>query len=175
MYRSVLLLITVASLTLTAWSDDYLLSDAYHGLRTRALELDAETVEPQDGMIALLMETGYDEAVATVLATSDGGASIYFSNGGGLLGAGEYEQVRNIVFEILTEAKRHVENLSSTEEYPLPSLGETRFYLVTEQGVLTASSEEERLGNNKHELSPLFHQVHKLISYIGAVQEDRSN
>ncbi|MBL4575724.1 MAG: hypothetical protein JKY51_06460 [Opitutaceae bacterium] len=43
---------------------------------------------------AVMMETGFPESAYTLIASADGSASIYFSNGGGIIGAGEHENVR---------------------------------------------------------------------------------
>jgi hypothetical protein len=39
------------------------------------------------------METGYVEAVATLVGVADGTASLYFSNGGGFIGAATHANV----------------------------------------------------------------------------------
>jgi hypothetical protein len=67
-------------------------AEVYMGLRQQVLsltpvQLGAELADAP--ILALLMETGYPEAVATLVAVVDGTSSLYFSNGGGLLGAGE--------------------------------------------------------------------------------------
>ena len=63
----------------------------YDGLRKQILEFTAERLEAgaNQGVLAVLMETGYPEAVATLAAVMDGSASLYFSNGGGIIGGGE--------------------------------------------------------------------------------------
>ena len=149
-------------------------ADIYTDLRGQALALDAKSITPRNGLFALLMETGYDEAAVTVVATADGSASIYFSNGGGIVGAGEYEQVREVVFETLSEASSYVDDFDASPEHPLPQPGETRFYAVTESGVTIAAAPEDDLGNERHALSPLFLQVHKLIAFIRAAEEHRA-
>ena len=158
---------------MNAHPDGYKQADTYRDLRGQALGLDSRTLESRNGIFALLMETGHIGAVVTVVATSDGGASIYFSNGGGLIGAGEFEQVREVVIETLSEAEKYANRLEPVKAYPLPKKGDTRFYLVTSKGVLSAEAPEELLGNEQHELSPLFYQVQKLIAYIRAAQEYR--
>ena len=173
--RAFSLVLLLMGLHMTANSDGYDQADIYKELRRQALGLDSGSLQPRNRVMALLMETGYDEAAVTVLAAADGSASMYFSNGGGLIGAGEYEQVREVVFETLSEVQKHEALLSQTDAYPLPAPGRTRFYVVTDQGVLTAEASEDLLGNEKHELSPLFHQVHKLIAYMRAAEEHRQS
>jgi hypothetical protein len=168
-----ILVLTSLGLSMNASSDGYEQADVYRGLRDQALGLGAQTLDSRSGIYALLMETGYDDAAVTIVATADGSASMYFSNGGGLIGVGEYEQVREVVLETLSELGKYLSNLENTEAFPLPEIGRTRFYAVTDQGVLTAEAAENVLGNEKHELSPLFHQVHKLIGYMRTAEEHR--
>ena len=171
--RTILVVFTLSGMAVSASSDNYEQADIYRDLRSQALGRDVETLKPRNGVFAVLMETGYDDAVVTVVATADGSASMYFSNGGGLIGAGEYDQVREVVFESLSESEKYANNLDATESYPLPGLGQTRFYVVTERGTLTAEAPTDLLGNEKHELSPLFHQIHKLIAYMREADEHR--
>ena len=119
---------------------DYEQADVYRAMRAQVLTLTTEVVQPRSGMLVLLMETGYEEAAVTVLAVADGSASMYFSTGGGLIGAGEYEAVREVVFETLAEAETHLPELERTDEFPLPGPDRTRFYAVTEQGVVHCGS-----------------------------------
>jgi len=174
-FPTVLLTLTLLGLSMNASSEDYEQADVYRDLRDQALGLDAQTLDSRNGVYALLMETGYDDAAVTVVAAADGSASMYFSNGGGLIGVGEYQQVREVVLETLSDLGKYFSSLENTETFPLPDLGRTRFYAVTDQGVLTAEAAEDVLGNEKHELSPLFHQVHKLIGYMREAEEHRRN
>lgn len=172
-FLTAILTLTLLGLSMSASSEEYEQADIYRDLRDQALALDAQTLDARSGVYALLMETGYEDAAVTIIAAADGSASMYFSNGGGLIGVGEYEQVREVVLETLSELGNYSSNLEKTETFPLPDFGRTRFYAVTDQGVLTADAANDVLGNEKHELSPLFHQVHKLISYMRVAEEHR--
>lgn len=165
------LIIGLISYSLSAEADDYEVADIYTDLRGQVLGLSEGEFQSRDGILVLLMETGYEEAAVSVVAAADGSASMYFSNGGGLIGAGEYEQVREVVFETLSGLKRHLSQMEPTETFPLPGRGHTRFYVVTDHGVLTAAAMEDTLGEDRHKLSPLFHQVHKLIAYMRMAKE----
>ena len=52
--------------------------------------------------------------------------------------------------------------------------GNTRFYFVTQKGVMTIEAKEDDLGNNKHKLSPLFHQAHELIHVIQMIEKEKN-
>ncbi len=169
--RQTFLIVVMMGSSMAQASDVYEQADIYRTLRDQALSLDSEEVPSRNGIRALLMEIGYDDAAVTILAFSDGTASMYFSHGGGLIGAGEYEPVREVVFETLSAVGRSLESLDHTDAFPLPDPGRTRFYAVTDNGVLTAEASEESLGNDEHELSPLFFQVHKLIAAMRVARE----
>lgn len=79
----------------------------------------------------VLMEIGYPEPVATLVALSDGTTSLYFSNGGGVIGAGEHGAVRDAASHLLTVANAHIANFEPTSATPLPTVGRVRFYLRT--------------------------------------------
>ena len=165
--------VVLVGLSATAASEHYERAEIFDDLRNQALRLNEETLESRNGVLALLMETGYDESAVSVLAAADGAASLYLSGGGGILGAGQYEQVREVVFETLSEVEKHLTLLDRTDAYPLPEPRRVRFYVVTDRGVLTAEVSEDALGEKEHALSPLFYQVHELIAYIRAVDEHR--
>jgi hypothetical protein len=145
----------------------YTVADIYADLRRQVLGLTPQSVTaPAMTVVAVLMETGYPEAVATLVAVSDGSVSLYFSNGGGVIGAGEHAPVRNVAAKFLAAAAAYVPQASLAQQFPLPSSGRVRFYLVTSQGTYTAEAAEDDLGYERHPFAPLFHQGHELITAV---------
>jgi len=112
------------------------------------------------------METGYPEAVVSLLALSDGTASLYFSNGGGIIGAGQHERPAVAARSLVAFAAHNLGHLAEAVEYPLPLPGHTSFYVLTSNGVLTADAPERDCGENRHVLSPLFYAAQELITEI---------
>ncbi len=149
-------------------------AEVYSDLRKQVLSLTTDQLGKNVPVLAVLMETGYPEACATLIAVADGASSLYFSNGGGIIGAGEYKQVHDSSVALVTKAGNNISNLSLTKEFPLPKKGYTRFYVVTPSGIYTDEALEDDLGNERHALSPVFFQGHELISYIRAADEHRS-
>src|SRR6266496_639869 len=118
---------------------EYNQADIYAGWRKQALNLTAEQLHfspssENPKVLAVLMETGYPEAVATLVAVADGAASLYFSNGGGVIGAGENEAPKAASKELVRTAEQFVKDCKRTAAFPLPQRGFTRFYLVTIDG-----------------------------------------
>src|SRR5690349_8681240 len=79
----------------------------------------------------VVMETGYQEAVATLVVFGEGTTSLYFSNGGGIIGAGEHDPVRAAGKILLSSADRYLDSFTAAAVTPLPGVGRVRFYLRT--------------------------------------------
>jgi hypothetical protein len=145
----------------------YTVADIYMDLRRQVLALTPQSAaSPATNVVAVLMETGYPEAVATLVAVSDGSVSLYFSNGGGIIGAGEHAPVRKVAAKFLAAAAAYVPQSSLAQQFPLPSPGRVRFYLVTPKGTYSAEAAEDDLGYERHSFAPLFHQGHELITAV---------
>ena len=141
------------------------------GLRIRALtypatELGLSPSTDRPNVFGILMETGYPEAVVSLVTFAEGSVSLYFSSGGGIIGAGEHEAVRATLGPYFKLAEKHLGAFSPANETPLPDQGRVRFYLRTFKGTLAVEGDEQDLGNMRHELSPLFHAGHAVIAAL---------
>jgi len=153
-------------------------ADNFRALREQALRVDAAAL----GLVAsptrahvwgVLMETGYPEAVVTLVTLAEGTTSLYFSNGGGVIGAGEHASVRAAGDALLSAAEAHLAGFTPAEATPLPELGRVRFYVRTFGGTLGAEAEERALGERRHPLAPVFHAGHALIAAVRQATEGR--
>ena len=151
---------------------NYEIADIYAGLRNNVLQLKPDEIGQTDAdqstVIAILMEIGHPEVVATLVAIADGTASLYISNGGAILGSGQHEPVREVSAEFLALAQVYVSRstLSPTKTFPFPQKEHVRFYLVTQGGTYTLEAPEDDLLYQRHAWSDLFHKGHKLFTAI---------
>ena len=148
----------------------------YSGLRhqalsTRRTEVGIPAPPPEAPVWGILMETGYPEATATLLALGDGTTSLYLSSGGGVIGGHAHEGVRQANAEFLDTANEYCQHLEPTESFPVPGEGHTLFYVLTDSGVLSGAGLEDDLGFGRHELSPLFHAGHQVITELRHISE----
>jgi hypothetical protein len=154
---------------------EYETAEIYQNLRGRVFSVEPAELglKPTAGnrVWGVLMETGYSEAVATLVVLAEGTVSLYFSNGGGMIGLGEHKKPRAVAKALLDSAPDYVRHCTSTSAYPLPTKGSTRFYLLTFDGVFTTEAPEDDFGYNRHALSPLFHRAHELIAAARAAEE----
>jgi hypothetical protein len=145
-------------------------------LRARLLRGTASqfSVQPVAGVWGVLMETGYPEAAATLVALGDGTASLYFSSGGGVIGGGPHPSINAAARRLVEIAGRHVSELSPTTEFPLPGNGDVRFYVLATTGVLQGGAREESLGEGSHSLSEVFFAGHEVITGLREVTQERN-
>jgi hypothetical protein len=152
-------------------------ADIYQQLRDRALSLDPTEIglqpDQSNPVYGILMETAIDDVVVTLAAIGDGSVSLYFSNGGGMIGMGEHEGPRKACLSFLSFAAQFTSHLKPTREFPLPQKGYATFYFLTVTGVLWSNTRESDLAKDRHPLSPLFHKGQEVIAEARLVEEKR--
>ena len=154
-------------------------TEVYHNLRRQILSLhpgDAG-IEPTPEMPhvwGVLMETGYPEAVVTLLSLADGTTSLYFSSGGGLIGGGQHPTVAQASQSFVAAAGAYYQKMTLTWSFPLPGVGRVKFYVLTYSGIYTADADENELGHRKHELSPLFYDGQDVITQFRLAQQGKT-
>ncbi|MFO0941103.1 MAG: hypothetical protein U0930_10075 [Pirellulales bacterium] len=123
--------------------------DVYAGLRNQVLSLKANEIGVSQSaelpvVWGVVMETGYPDATVTLVSLADRTTSLYFSNGGGVIGAGEHEHVALATAEFIALAGSFLGQMTPTTTFPTPGVGRVRFYLLTFSGVVTAEAKRTR-------------------------------
>ena len=140
-------------------------------LRMMALKLKADELGITENAApykvwGLLMETAYPKGAASLVTFIDGSTSLYFSNGGGIIGAGDCDLVKTASKDFLATADQFLSYAHPVNDFPLPQVGHVTFYLKTFDGVLSCSALELELGENRNVLSPLFYAGQDVISRL---------
>lgn len=149
-------------------------AEIYSGLRQQVLSLTADQLGDEGAdapILALLMETGYPEAVATLVAVADGTTSLYFSNGGGIIGAGTHAPVAEASRRFLERGESFLPRLSAVADPGPPAEGDTQFVAVLPDGLRSDVAAEDDLGEQRHPLSPLFYAGQDVITRIRLVDD----
>lgn len=157
---------------------DYKLAENYLLLRDSVFATTADGIGIVDGHVSngvwgLVMETGYTEAVASLVALADGTVSLYFSNGGGMIGLGAREGPQRASRTLLDTAPRFLGYCERTTKFPLPRKQCVRFYLFSRDLTFTAEAADAELSADRHPFSPLFHSAHDLITQIRRLDPKR--
>jgi hypothetical protein len=151
-------------------------ADVMQQLRIQALQAtpqDLGLTISENEPFTLVMDIGYPQAIASVVAASTGDASIYFSSGGGVIGGVQHESVRAAAIVLLQEAAKHLEQFVRTSEYPYPSVGQVRFYIATPKGVCFAEVGEQELQEGKSSLSSLYIAGQNVITELRLMTEQQ--
>jgi hypothetical protein len=147
-------------------------AEAYLGLRKLVLGITAEKLGMSalpgggDVVLALLMENVHPGAVVTLAGMADGTTSLYFSNGGGIIGSGGHAPVAAATRGWLEAVEQFRGTMTPTSEFPFPAAGRVRFYLVTSGGVRTADADEKDLQRKRDPLWPLYFAAHGVITQV---------
>ena len=155
------------------------LSDVYSGLREQALRVQRSEIgmpAPPAGapVWGLLMEFRSSKAAVTLFTLDDGTASLYFSNGGGVIGGHTHETVRRAITDLIRVANQFHESMAATDIFSLPGPGDVIFYALTDAGTLTTTAPEDELGKRRHPLSILFCAGHAVITELRLISEENT-
>ena len=152
------------------------LPDVYNGLRTQMLQSSRSKLNlPQASTPktpwGVVMDWGVTKGTATVVALSDGHASIYLSSGGGYMGGGQsHDAIRKAAQKFVATAA-DVQTLTHlTTVYPLPQRGDVTFYFLTDVGVFVASASEKELSSHQHPLSSLSDAAQTIIAEYARIK-----
>lgn len=143
-------------------------------LRARVLYLDPASLRihrTPSGLFGLVTEMGFAEGVATLVAISDGTVSVYFSNGGGVIGAGSQLGPRRAAEALLDEAPQFLPRAEPARAFPLPEAERVRFWFLTFDGVLGAEAETAALEGGRGGLSRLYSLAQELLTEVRLIGE----
>jgi hypothetical protein len=140
-------------------------------LRELALSLSASdigAVEIPNGarVFGVLMESRIGETVVTLACFVDGTTSLYFSGGGGVIGAGQHETVRTAATALVTLGNHFAPSFTVATTFPFPLAGRVRFYLRTFDGTKTSEVAESDVTTPRVPLFSLFVAGQKVITAI---------
>ena len=123
-----------------------------------------------DVVWGVVMETGYPDGSFSLIVMADGSTSLYYSNGGGIIGGGGHDSVRKVSKDYLLNAQSYYSHGSIVNKYPRPNGGEVKFYFLTFDGIRAYTALENNLGGSNDKLSDLFFSAHNVITELRKVE-----
>src|SRR5512143_1763179 len=133
------------------------LDPAIVGLRRSALTGSIDDLgqrrDPMPPVWLAVMEWVVGDSAVTLVSVNDGSTSLYFSHGGGFIGAGTHEPVAVATGQFLGECDVAREQFVPATDFDFPPAGEVRFYIRADDETLTASAPEAEVRERDH---PLF-------------------
>ena len=102
-------------------------NNPYNDLRNLAFNATEEQIgvqfpADQTKIYGVIMDWDLGEGTATLVAFLSGDASLYLSSGGGVIGGGGHENVKQAVNAFITKAEKYLTKTTRTETTPLPEL-----------------------------------------------------
>ncbi|NQX81408.1 MAG: hypothetical protein HRT66_05370 [Flavobacteriaceae bacterium] len=119
-----------------------------------------------DKVYGLITEIAMSPGTISVVSFLTGDTSLYLSSGGGFIGAGQHEEVREIVSKKVEGSQMYLSKAKRIEEPKLPNDGMVNFNFITKNGIYSVSENISDLENDKSEFSKLFEDVNEIITQI---------
>lgn len=138
-----------------------------HALTITAAELRLAPTSQLPHVWGVVMELGLPtKAVASLVTFAEGSTSLYFSNGGAIIGSGQHPPVRAASQAMLAAAETHLRHFAPASGTPKPAPGRVRFYIRTFEGMRTADVSDADLLARRHPLSEVYHAGRMVIETV---------
>ena len=150
----------------------------FEGLRDMALnvppeQLGIEITEGETKVYGIVMDWDLGDGIATVSAYETGDASMYLSSGGGVIGGGQHENVRQAVSPYIQLGQEFLCKSEQTESTPLPDKGCVRFYFLTNNGTYYAQETMKNIENENSDWLKLFEEANKVLTELRLTSEQK--
>ncbi len=120
----------------------------------------------EDKVYGMITEMAMNPGSASVISFLTGDTSLYLSSGGGFIGAGQHEEVREMVTQKVDGFQKYLSKAKKIDEPKLPEEGKVNFNFLTKNGLYSVTENMADLESGKSELSSLFQEVNEIITQI---------
>ena len=146
-------------------------------LRNMALTVTADQLglqipDEQTTVYGIVLDWDLGDGVATVSAYQTGDASMYLSSGGGVIGGGQHESVKNTVFPYVSKGQDYLDKATKTETTALPDKDCVIFYLLTNKGIFMAQESMEKIKAETSDWFLLFEEANKVMTELRLISEN---
>jgi hypothetical protein len=141
----------------------------YKELRDKALhitpqELELELPASKTVVYGVVMDWSMGADIVTLVSFQTGDVSMYFSNGGGMIGGGQHANVNSAAKTFIQKSQSYISKAKLTTETPLPGDGGICFYLLTNKGIYTAQEKLKNVQKAGSEWNSFFTEANVVIS-----------
>ena len=149
----------------------------FNDLRQMALSATPEQLglptSDENKVFGIVMDWDLGDGIATVAAYETGDASMYLSSGGGVIGGGQHDNVRQAVFPYVQLGQEFLSESKRTESTPLPGKDCVRFYLLTNKGTYYAQEKMKNIENESSDWLRLFEEANKVLTELRLTTEEK--
>jgi len=141
-------------------------------LKTTPEQLGLETSD-ETKVFGIVMDWDLGNGIATVAAYETGDASMYLSSGGGVIGGGQHDNVRQVVLPYVQLGQGFLNKTKKTETTPLPDKDCVRFYLLTNNGTYFAQEQMKNIENESSDWLKLFEEANNVLTELRMTTEEK--
>ena len=120
---------------------------------------------------AAMMEMRMSKATVSLVAVAEGSTSLYISTGGGVIGAGEQDSVRDANRKLLAFIETGLDLFVPMERPPDVIDRMVSFVVLTYQGMRGARDEEKKLQDRRSPLWPAYYLAQDVIAAMRVATE----
>ena len=148
----------------------------YMEMREMAFSAQADEIGvgdiPDNKVYGLITEMAMNPGSASVISFLSGDTSLYLSSGGGFIGAGQHEEVRELVIRKVDGFQKYLSKAKKIHQSKLPEKGKVSFNFLTKNGLYSVTENMADLESGQSELSGLFREVNEIITQIRIKSND---
>lgn len=149
----------------------------FNDLRQMALSATPERLgletSSETKVFGIVMDWDVGDGIATITTYETGDASMYLSSGGGVIGGGQHDNVRQAVFPYVQLGQGFLTKAEKTESTPLPDKGCVRFYFLTNKGIFFAQEKMKNIENKSSDWLILFEEANKVLTELLLTAEEK--
>jgi hypothetical protein len=140
-------------------------------LTTPPAEFGLKPTREYPRVYGILMDWPIERGTVSVVSLCSGDASIYTTGTFGVIGGVGHEGVRSAAKNFVKAAEKHHGEAAPTKEYPYPTTGRVRFYLVCYDGVRAIEADLQSVMNGKDKCSDLYAEGQRVVTELRKITE----
>lgn len=121
----------------------------------------------------IVMDWPLKTTTVTVVSHLTGDASVYTTGTFGVIGGIGHEAVRTAATNCVKLSQKLHEDAIPTTDYPYPTKGRVRFYLICYDGVRVIDADLNAVEKRKDKCSDLFMAVQKVLTELRLIAKSR--
>ena len=138
---------------------------------TKKLKFEGTAEEAQGKVIAVVMDWPLDANVVTVLASSEGDASVYTTGTFGMIGGIGHESVRMAAISFVEAAQKHFAVTAPSTDFSYPSRQDIRFFFVTPSAVRSVTFPANEVQKQHSPAADLYAHGQRVLTELRMVTE----
>jgi hypothetical protein len=121
----------------------------------------------------VVLDLGVQNGTATMVALSDGTASVYLSSGGGFIDGVGQGSIRIAAKNAVRAAADIQPKMRKTQTFSLPETGQAQFLALTDAGIFAVSGSVFELQTGQTPLANLWNALQAVITHYRTFYKDK--